>query len=37
MVFELKLYELAHKSYGLFSNGIQKLHEIIPNSIMMHL
>ena len=29
MIFELNLYELAHKSYGLFSNDMQKHMKLI--------
>ena len=38
MVFKLNLYELAHESYMLFSNGMQNyVHEIAPNFMMTHL
>ena len=30
MVFELNLYELAHKSYELFSNGMQNYMKSFP-------
>ena len=30
MVFELNLYELAHKRYGLFSNGMQNYMKSFP-------
>ena len=30
MVFKLNLHELAHKSYGLFYNGMQNYMKSLP-------
>ena len=34
----VRLYEVAQKSYGLFSNGKQNWpHKTVPNSMMRHI